>query len=126
MNGRILIIDDDDALRTMVQTFLSSKRFEVRTAASGEEGLASLRVMRPHLVLLDLHLPGMDGIETLRRIREEDATVGVLVVTGFEDPEKGRQALELGASDYIRKPIDLKYLEASVTQKINSMIGSGE
>jgi DNA-binding response OmpR family regulator len=126
MNGRILVIDDDDELRAVLKSFLESKQFEVHTAATGQEGLVALRIMRPHLVLLDLHMPGMDGIETLRQIRESDAAVGVLVVTGFDDPDMGRRALELGASDYIRKPIDYKYLEVSVMQKLHSMIGTRE
>jgi DNA-binding response OmpR family regulator len=126
MNGRILIIDDDDELRTVLKNFFEAKQLQVHLATTGEEGLVAVRILRPHLVLLDLHLPGMDGIETLKRIRELDVAVGVLIMTGFEDQESGRMALELGASDYIRKPIDFKYLEASVLQKIQSMIGTRE
>lgn len=123
-NGRILIIEDDQDLLSVLDSFLTSKRFEVYTVTSGEEGVARLLGVRPHIILLDLHLPGMDGIDTLKKIRETDSAVGVLVMTAFDDQLMGQRALELGACDYIRKPIDFKYLETTVTRKITSMTGN--
>lgn len=123
LQSRIVIVDDDPNVLEIIEQFLARRKFEVHTAISGEAALPLIRAVRPHLVLLDLRLPGLDGVETLREIRRFDSTVGVIIMTGYEDEEKGRESLKLGASDYIRKPIDFKYLETTVLQKIQSMIG---
>jgi two-component system response regulator (stage 0 sporulation protein F) len=123
LQSRVVVVDDDPEVLEVIKKFLVQRKFEVHTAISGEGALPLIRAVRPHLVLLDLRLPGLDGVETLREIRRFDSTVGVIMMTGYEDEEKGRESLDLGASDCIRKPIDLKYLEASVMQKIRSMVG---
>lgn len=121
--GRIVVIDDDPESLERIRQFLTRRRFEVHTAQTGEDALHLIRAIRPHLVLLDICLPGIDGVETLQEIRRFDNTVGVIMMARYEDDEKGRKSLELGASDYMTKPIDYKYLEISVVQKLHSMIG---
>ncbi|MBU1706615.1 response regulator [bacterium] len=123
IQGRIVIVDDDPDILEAIHQFLAKRKFEIHTATNGEEALSLIRAVRPHLVLLDIRLPGLDGIETLREIRRFDSTVGVIMMTGYDDDEEGRISLELGASDYIAKPIDFKYLAATVAQKVLSMIG---
>lgn len=123
LQSRIVVVDDDPDILEVIKRFLVRRKFEVHTALSGEAALPLIRAVRPHLVLLDLWLPGPDGVETLKEIRRFDSSVGVIMMTGYEDEEKGHQCLDLGASDYIRKPIDFKYLETTVLQKIQSMIG---
>ena len=120
--AKVLVVDDEPAAVELLVEFLSSKSYEVLTATSGEEALRRVKEDRPHLVLLDIRMPKMNGLEVLRRIREIDAEVGVIMVTAVNEEDVGRQALELGAFDYIVKPLDLKYLERSLWYKITTML----
>ena len=91
------------------------------TAPNGEEALRKVKEDRPHLILLDICMPKMDGLEVLKRVREIDQEVGVIMVTAVHEEETGRQALKLGAFDYITKPLDFQYLERSLWTKIMLM-----
>ncbi|MGH7409195.1 MAG: response regulator [Candidatus Methylomirabilales bacterium] len=120
--AQVLVVDDEPAAAELLVEFLSSKGYEVLTATSGEEALRRVKEDRPHLVLLDVRMPKMDGMEVLRRIREIDTEMGVIMVTAVNEEDVGRKALELGAFDYIVKPLDLKYLERSLWYKITTML----
>ncbi len=91
------------------------------TASNGQEALRRVKEDRPHLILLDVNMPRMSGLEVLQRVREIDQEVGVIMVTALHEEETGRQALTLGAFDYITKPLDLPYLERSLWTKIQLM-----
>lgn len=91
------------------------------TACDGLEGLQKVKEERPHLVLLDVRMPKMDGLDVLRQLREIDKEVGVIMVTAVNEEEIGRQAMVMGAFDYIIKPLDLSYLEQSLWYKITMM-----
>jgi DNA-binding response OmpR family regulator len=119
--ARVLVVDDEPDARELLSEFLTAKGYAVLTASNGEEALRKLKEDRPHLILLDIRMPKMDGLETLRRVREIDHEVGVIMVTAVNEEETGRQALKLGAFDYITKPLDLKYLERSLWYKITTM-----
>lgn len=118
---RVLVVDDEPDARELLQEFLAGKGYEVLTASDGEEALQRVEAERPHLIFLDVRMPKMDGLEVLKRVREIDQEVGVIMVTALREEEIGRQALELGAFDYITKPLDLKYLEQSLWVKIMMM-----
>jgi len=118
---RVLIVDDEPDSVDLLREFLAGKGYEVLTASNGEEALQKVKEERPHLILLDIRMPGMNGLEVLRQVREIDKEVGVIMVTAVNEDETGRQALELGAFDYITKPLDLKYLERSLWYKIMMM-----
>jgi DNA-binding response OmpR family regulator len=120
--AKVLVVDDEPEAVELLVEFLSSKGYEVLTATSGEEALRRVKEDRPHLVLLDIRMPQMNGLEVLRRIREIDAEMGVIMVTAVNEEDVGRKALELGAFDYIVKPLDLKYLERSLWYKIATML----
>jgi DNA-binding response OmpR family regulator len=120
--AKVLVVDDEPEAVELLVEFLSSKGYEVLTATSGEEALRRVREDRPHLVLLDIRMPKMSGLDVLRRIREIDAEMGIIMVTAVNEEDVGRQALELGAFDYIVKPLDLKYLERSLWYKITTML----
>ncbi|MBI4413647.1 MAG: response regulator [candidate division NC10 bacterium] len=120
--AKVLVVDDEPEAVELLVEFLSSKGYEVLTATSGEEALRRVKEDRPHLVLLDIRMPKMSGLEVLRRIREIDAEMGIIMVTAVNEEDVGRQALELGAFDYIVKPLDLKYLERSLWYKITTML----
>ena len=102
---RVLVVDDEESMRFFLRRALSRRGFEVDTADDGPGGLARFRATRPDAVLLDVRLPGMGGREVLERIRAEDATVPVLVMTGFASVEDAMGAMWAGATDYVRKPL---------------------
>ena len=111
-NLRILVVDDDPHVLEMLVEYVRGKGFEVLGVADGEEALRRLPEFRPHLVLLDLFLPGLSGLETLQRIRALRRDTRVVVVSGTEDVEIARQAMVLGAVEYVTKPVDLTYLDS--------------
>lgn len=114
---RLLMIEDDARLAHMVQTYLGQSGFDVTHAADGEQGLAQLSLVQPDLVILDLMMPGIDGLEVCRRIRalgNEQARVPVLMLTAKGDPMDRIIGLELGADDYLPKPFEPRELLARV------------
>ncbi|MBI4536456.1 MAG: response regulator [candidate division NC10 bacterium] len=119
---RIMVVDDEPDAVELLQEFLVAKGYEVLTATAGEEALQKVREERPHLILLDVRMPGMNGLEVLRRVRQIDQEVGVIMVTAVNEEETGREALALGAFDYVVKPLDLAYLERSLWYKITTML----
>jgi len=109
----VLVIDDENLFRDMLQTVLSDE-YEVVSAESADTGLRLFKQKHPDAVLMDLVMPGRDGIEGLRAIRNEDPTVSVIIVTGFGGLESAKQAISLGASYYVEKPIDPEALRKTV------------
>jgi len=112
--GRILIVDDEQTVRDVLAEFFTEQGYEVATADSGADALRGLPETRPDLVLLDVRMPGIDGVETLRRLRTIAPGVSVIMVTANEDVALARTTLKLGALDYVAKPFDFAYLERSV------------
>ncbi len=118
---RVLVVDDEPNARELLSEFLTSKGYEVLTASEGEEALRKVKEDRPHLILLDVRMPKMSGLEVLRRVREIDQEVGVIMVTAVNEEETGNKALQMGAFDYITKPLDFQYLERSLWVKLQMM-----
>ena len=118
---RVLVVDDEADAVELLREFLAGKGYEVLTASNGEEALQKVKEERPHLILLDVRMPKVNGLEVLKRVREIDKEVGVIMVTAVNEEETGREALQLGAFDYITKPLDLKYLEQSLWVKLTMM-----
>ncbi len=116
--GRIVVVDDEPVIRHVLTRFLTGKGFQVFAASNGEEALLLTRKERPHLMLLDLRMPGMDGLAVLKAVREADKELAVMMVTANNDLPTARQTMALGACDYIVKPFDLPYLETTVTAKL--------
>jgi excisionase family DNA binding protein len=102
---RVLIVDDDEVVRVTITEWLATVQREVVAAASGEEALAILKTTDVDLVLLDLSLPGLDGVETFRQIQALRPGVPVIIVTGYPDSALMAQALEIGPFTAISKPI---------------------
>lgn len=111
---RILVVDDEREARELLKDFLEAKGYAVVTASNGAEALTAVQEHRPHLILLDIMMPGMNGLKVLRRIREIDRNVGVLMLTAVSDSYIARQAMYEGAYDYLTKPLNLAYLELSI------------
>lgn len=111
---RILVIDDDPAVTNALKRGLSYDGFIVDAARSGEEGLSLARERYPDLVILDIMMPGLDGIEVLRRLRSADSHLPVLLLTAKDAPSDQVHGLEQGADDYVVKPFTFKVLVARV------------
>ena len=109
--ARILVIDDNPHVVDILGRYLREEGYGVLGAVTSDEGLKLAILARPELVLLDIALPGTNGIELLKRIRSTNPTARVIMVTGNMDPALARKALELGALAYIDKPFDLAYLK---------------
>lgn len=117
---RLLIVDDENDVREFAANFFRKRKVDVATASSGEEALALLQSSKPDLVLLDIKMEGMDGIETLKRIKQLDKDIKVIMVTGKkpEEENSGNMCSEYGALDYINKPLELDELENVVLRQL--------
>jgi DNA-binding NtrC family response regulator len=113
---RILIVDDDPGQRSLLDSFLRSQGFETVLASSGEQALELLRGDDFSMMISDVRMPGLSGLETLRRARKEHAVLPVLLVTAYADIREAVGAMRDGALNYLGKPIDLDELLASVQQ----------
>lgn len=121
---RMIIVDDEQEVLEELAEVFSEYGYEIDTARGGEEALRKVQEKRPHVMLLDIRMPGMDGLEVLRRVREVAPTLGVIMVTAVNEEGLAKEAMNLGAFDYITKPIDLDYLRTSVVVKIIRMLDS--
>jgi len=93
---------------------LTDEGYAVLSCCDPEEGLRIARKERPHLVLLDLKMPKMGGIQVLQEMKKHDETIRVIIIAGFTNISQARDAIRLGADDYITKPFDLSYIKAAV------------
>ena len=123
MAKKILVVDDEPDFCDALRDFLRSKGFEVAIALSGEEALPAYMQEKPDVVLLDIQMPGMDGLETLREIKALDQGANVIMVTVIEDDEIAKRAMAEGALDYITKPVDYDYLLLALITKIRLLEG---
>ena len=118
---RVLVVDDDPHVREILDRFLSQRGFDVQTAADGEEALRSMPTYQPDVVLLDIWMPNVDGIQALEKIVEGGFDCGVIMISGEADLDVAKNTLTMGAADFIYKPFDLDYLETSLLAKLLSM-----
>lgn len=114
----ILVADDDPVVRELLKCFLEEKGYDVLLAEDGEAALQSVRQDKPDLLLLDLYMPKLNGIEVLERLKEEGIQIAVITISGTDDEAMARSTFELGAADFITKPLDLEYLELSLLAKL--------
>ena len=114
MAGSVLLIDDDvDVLRS-IGNYFERLGYEVTRELSGEAGLATFDRLRPEVVILDLRLPGMDGMEVLEHLRQRDAAV--ILLTGESDVATAVRAMQLGAENFLTKPVDMEHLAAATAR----------
>jgi two-component system, response regulator, stage 0 sporulation protein F len=112
--GRILVVDDEAPVREVLTEYFTTEGYAVEGAGSGAEALTVVRGGRADLVLLDVRMPGLDGVQVLRKIREINEDVPVIMVTANEDVGLAKETLRLGAFDYVAKPFDFDYLDRAV------------
>ncbi len=120
--ARVLIVDDEPDVVEALRLHLKFAGYDPVMACSGEEALRQIKAERPHLILLDVLLPDMSGLEVLRQVKLIDQEVGVIMVTALRNEELGRETLARGAADFIVKPIDLKYLERSMQALLGPLL----
>ncbi len=113
---KILVIDDEKPTLSMFRLFLTAYGYEVHTAEDGEKGLVLFDEVRPEIVFTDIKMPGLDGLEVLRRIRRSGIPSEVIIITGHGDMEKAVEALDLDASDFINKPVERHALNSALAR----------
>ncbi|MCK4729285.1 MAG: sigma-54-dependent Fis family transcriptional regulator, partial [Desulfobacterales bacterium] len=118
--GAILIVDDDPQLRQSFDKLLTEEGHTVRTAPTGEAGIAMVRECAPDMVVMDVRLPGMSGLETFRAIREIEPKLPVIVMTAFGTTETAIDATKLGAFDYVLKPFEIPEILALIDQALEA------
>ena len=122
---KVLIVDNDRASRDLVRAILKSVRCEIIEASHGQQGLDMLRQEQPDLVLLDLDMPGLDGLEVVKKIREDPTLVNlpVVAVTAFAMDRDREKAMEAGFTAYITKPVRAAALRQQVRQLLGAATG---
>jgi DNA-binding response OmpR family regulator len=115
----VLIVEDEAILASNIREYLERHRYEVRVAASIADGMRQLEERRPDVVLLDILLPDGDGRRILRRIRDGDANVGIIIMTAFGGIQLALDAMAAGADDYVEKPVPLDSLKLLIDRLID-------
>jgi two-component system nitrogen regulation response regulator GlnG len=118
--SKLLLIDDEEDVRYSLQRILASEEIELATAASGEEGLKVIPKFKPDLVLMDVRMTGMTGMETLRKIRATDPKLLVILMTAYGTTQTAIEAMKLGAYDYLLKPFDIPKLKEVITNALKA------
>jgi two-component system nitrogen regulation response regulator GlnG len=118
--NKLLLIDDEEDVRYSLQRILASEEIELATAASGEEGLKVIPKFKPDLVLMDVRMTGMTGMETLRKIRATDPKLLVILMTAYGTTQTAIEAMKLGAYDYLLKPFDIPKLKEVIANALKA------
>ncbi len=122
MGQRILVVDDEPSVCEVLKEFLESYGYDVAVAFSGEEAIEAYQDERPAVVLLDIRMPGKDGLETLRDIKTLDPSAVIVMVTAVHKEDVVKKAMAAGAADYITKPIQPKSLELTIRTKLEQQV----
>ncbi len=120
---RVLVVDDEVQVCNALKEFLTLKKYEVETALDGPTALKKVEEFKPHIVLLDIIMPGMGGTDVLKEIRSKNPKIGIIMITAVVDEEIANRTIQLGAYDYITKPIDLNHLESVLMVKMIDIMG---
>ena len=119
---RILIGDDEQELVNFLAEEFKDRGLDVDTALNGLEAVESVMAKSPDIVLLDVRMPGMDGIAALKKFKDINPVLKVVMMTAFQDEKIMEQARALGAIDYIKKPVSLAYLDTVIMGEISSLL----
>lgn len=117
--NKVLVIDDDASIRESLEMYLQDKGLEVQTAETGNIGFMACLDYKPQIVILDIRLPDVSGLEILQRIVEKCPDSRVIIITAYHDMESSIEAMRYGAYDYIQKPLSVRELERSITRSLH-------
>ncbi len=123
---KIMLVDDEERFLQTTQKMIAKKGYDVLTATSGEECLKKLDEELVHVVILDVKMPGMDGVETLKHIKRKFPMVEVIMLTGHATAESAVEGLKLGATDYLTKPTNIEDLIAKAEEAYNKRVALEE
>jgi len=123
MNARVLIVDDEKEFLEVMEERISARGMEVATSMSAKEALATIETEAFDAIIMDFQMPGMDGIEALKAIKEKKPELQIILLTGHASVKKGVEAMKEGALDFIEKPADLDELTDKIKEaQANKMI----
>lgn len=123
-DAKVLIVDDETEFATVIAERLQARGFAVDTAESGPNGIARIKETAYDAIILDLAMPGMDGIETLQEMLKIDNTLQIILLTGHATLQKGIEAVKLGAGDFLEKPADIDALVGKLNEAQQKRIAS--
>jgi len=119
---RILIVDDEPSVREILFTFLGQQGFEPAVAEDGQKALDMIPSFNPHIVLLDVAMPGINGLKTLEKIRAAAPDCCVIMMSGHASHQSALQAMDEGALEFIQKPFDFDYLERMLLTTVATQV----
>ncbi len=117
---KILIIDDDKSIRQTLSNYLKKKNYEIFSAENSFKGFDAVKAYHPDLIISDIRMPGMSGLELLEKIKEFDPHVNVIILTAYDDMQSTIKAMQLGAYDFIEKPLELERLKTSIKRALEN------
>ena len=120
-HSHVLVVDDEPTICSLMNVFLTQKGYQVQIANTGEDALVLFQEAHPDIVLLDISMPGMRGIDVLRRMKEINAASGVIMLSAYGDDETIQEAMDMGAFCYIQKPMELTELNARMQELRQAM-----
>jgi two-component system, response regulator, stage 0 sporulation protein F len=120
LSGKILIVDDQFGIRVLLQEVLDREGYEIFQAANGPTALTTVKEHSPDLILLDMKIPGMDGLEILRNIRKMGVDTKVIMMTAYGELDLIQEAMEMGALAHFTKPFDIDELRQAVSEQLNT------
>jgi DNA-binding NtrC family response regulator len=123
---KVLVIDDEQGIRDLLDTLLRRKGYDVVLAESGRKGLECFRRERPDVVVLDLKMPGMDGLAILQQVRSLNPTLPVIILTGAGTPEMEQRVRALGATEYVEKEFSLHLLGDALKRLLKTPIPTAQ
>jgi len=123
---KLLLVDDEKGLCEYLKDFFSPRGYNVLVSPNGQDAIEVVKKEKPELVLLDINMPGMDGLEVLRRVKKMSPQTKVIMVTISDDADTRQKAQNLGADEFIKKPFTTDYLEDVVILKVNELTKSKE
>ena len=118
---RVLIVDDEEELVTTIAERLQIRGIQAETATDGETALKMIEENPPQVVVLDVMMPGLGGIEILQRMNAQNLQIPVILLTGYGSTEQGKEGMELGAFDYLMKPCDLNMLISKIQEAVKDL-----
>ncbi len=121
MSKKIMIVDDEETISELLQVFLENQGFQAVVASDAEKALAMMASENPDVVMLDILMPGINGVECLKKIKKIKPDAIVIMMSGLQDEEIAKEAITYGAYDYITKPFDLDYFKQNLLKRLFSM-----